>query len=160
MEHGTPRLRARAHRPRSAAAAAAQVKAPTAAVRQCAAAIVTDMPQLENSERLSTVLKRTYCNHFGVDYDTQRQVLDYWVRKLRCSAAAIPDDPAREPLVHLVRSPNSGRRRFKLRKRHILEYHYPVLWITRPVPDDIEKLCHAVGRVYEGECHRNVIYYF
>ena len=123
MEHGTPRLRARAHRPRNAAAAAAQVKAPTAAVRQCAAAIVTDMPQLENSERLSTVLKRTYCNHFGVDYDTQRQVLDYWVRKLRCSTAAIPDDPAREPLVHLVRSPNSGRRRFKLRKRHTRAVH-------------------------------------
>ena len=89
MEHGTPRLRARAHRPRNAAAAAAQVKAPTAAVRQCAAAIVTDMPQLENSERLSTVLKRTYCNHFGVDYDTQRQVLDYWVRKLRCNTAQL-----------------------------------------------------------------------
>ena len=68
MEHGTPRLRARAHRPRNAAAAAAQVKAPTAAVRQCAAAIVADMPHLDGGQRYTTALKRTYCEHYNVQY--------------------------------------------------------------------------------------------
>ena len=76
-EHGTPRLRARSLRPRSAATTAAQVKAPTAAVRECAAALVADMPQVDAGQRYTTALKRTYCDHFDINYNSQRQVLDY-----------------------------------------------------------------------------------
>ena len=53
-----------------------------------------------------------------MQYSSQRQVLDYWIRKLRTEAAAIPLDPSRDPLVHVRVSPTSGRRRFKLRQRH------------------------------------------